>query len=260
VILYEYFDPIPVFRLFFVRRDDSVVRLSPTAKQNSPIPENVTMRFPHKPAFLLCFSLLAAVPGQLLAQGPTRAQFVADVAPAIAAQLCNDEQSPLRRVYTGALKECEASLKKHFGVCSKKVVPETLDPSTNGMEVVVMMSQCLVANYQGGSELQSYNANFTGKLVLHKKQWLESLQPTMMHGMCAQKDSDFGRAYKGNNCQRDVKQLFEKCTTEVDNVVIPATITGLQEAEYHGQIIASCITAHYVGGDVLRSFKAIKAQ
>jgi hypothetical protein len=218
------------------------------------------MRSPFKTVFVLFFAVLVAVPGHLLAQDISRARFVADVAPGIASQLCSNPQSPLRKVYTGALADCEATLKKHFGVCSNKVVPETLDSSRNGMEVAVMMSQCLIANYQGGDELKNYNANFTGKLVLQRTQWLKNLQPVMKHAMCTQKDSDFGRAYKGNNCQRDVEVLFDKCTTKVDNVVIPATINGLQEAEHHGQVIATCITAHYMGGETLRSFNAIPAR
>jgi hypothetical protein len=190
----------------------------------------------------------------------SRARFVTEAAPGIASQLCNNPQSPLRGVYTGALAECEAALKKYFGVCANKVVPEPADPSRNGMETTVMMAQCLVANYQGGDELKSYNTNFTGKLVLQRAQWLKNLQPVMVRAMCTQKDSDFGRSYKGNNCPQDVARLFEKCTTKVENVVIPATINGLQEAEHHGQLIATCITAHHRGGETLRSFEAIKAK
>lgn len=224
------------------------------------MPKNVPKRFSLKSVVVLCVPLLAALPGHVVAQTTSRAQFVADVAPSISRQLCDNEQSPLRKVYTGALENCEAALNKHVDVCAKKVVPEIMGPSTDGMEIAVLTAQCLVAHYQGGDELKLYNANFTGKLVLQKKQWLANLQPVMMRQMCTQMNDDFARAYKGGNCEQDVKLLFEKCTTNVDNVVIPPTIASLKEANHHGQVIASCITAHYIGGEALRSFKSIKAE
>lgn len=81
----------------------------------------------------------------------------------------------------------------------------------------------------------------------------------MMRRMCEQKESDFGRAYTGNSCPDDVKALFTQCITSVDNVVIPETLAGFKEADHYGQIIAACITAHYIGGDALRYFNAIEA-
>ena len=53
--------------------------------------------------------------------------------------------------------------------------------------------------------------------------------------------------------------FYKKCTTKVDNVVIPSHLTSIPQANTLGQIIAECMTAHHQDGAALDAFNLIQS-
>ncbi len=88
-----------------------------------------------------------------------------------------------------------------------------------------------------------------------KDVWLTNLRPMMVNGLCAPQ-SPLMRVYAGpvEKCPAEVDELFTKCTTQVPEVRLPAMLTNARQANQYGSILAECISAHYMGGDALKSF------
>lgn len=89
-----------------------------------------------------------------------------------------------------------------------------------------------------------------------KEEWLKNLRPIMSDGLCNGAGSPFKKIYKGPaaQCVPDVEKLFDKCAANVSQVIIPARLTSVAQANRYGQIMAECIAAHYMGGDALKAF------
>ena len=68
------------------------------------------------------------------------------------------------------------------------------------------------------------------------------------------------RVYSGTNCLADMNKLYDKCTTEVDNVIVPDVIKTEAQANRLGQIVAECMSAHYQGGTALQIFNLIQSK
>lgn len=187
-----------------------------------------------------------------------RDEFVRTFVPNMTQKLCDNPNSPFVGIYAGKPADCQGVLNSYVSACAKKVVPDAIDPQQQGMQSIIVMSQCLMATYQGGDVLRTFDQQLKKSFSIEKADWLKTLQPVMEKSMCEQTDSDFGKAYQGDQCQQDVARLFQHCTTRVPNVVIPDAIDSLSKADHHGQVIAACITAHYVGGDALRSFQSMR--
>lgn len=92
-------------------------------------------------------------------------------------------------------------------------------------------------------------------ITMPREQWLSNLKPTMRDGFC-RAGSPFMQAYKGDaaDCPGTVEALFAKCTTDVPQVVIPDPIVGVPQATKYGSIVGECVSAHYMGGEILEIF------
>lgn len=192
------------------------------------------------------------------AESMRRMDFVGSYVPNMTQKMCNSANSPFAGKYKGDQKNCSAELMGFAKGCSEQVVPNTIE---NGrvMESIVVMSQCLMANYQGGEALKIFNQQTSAVFSIDRRVWLRNLRPVMQKSMCEQKDADFGKVYKGEDCQADVMSLFDQCVMRVPNVDIPETINGFADADHHAQVVPACITAHHVGGETLTSFLSIGA-
>ncbi len=102
-------------------------------------------------------------------------------------------------------------------------------------------------------------SSFANDINMPRDQWLSNLGKIMPVHLC-KAGSPFLKVYKGENCQKDINLLYKKCTTDVDNVKIPETITSIQHANKLGQILAECTSAHYMGGAVLDAFNKIQSR
>jgi hypothetical protein len=98
---------------------------------------------------------------------------------------------------------------------------------------------------------------YAQEIKMPKEQWLANLKTILPAHLC-KPASPFLKVYKGNNCQADTTGLFNKCTTEVDNVSIPDYITSIPQANMLGQVIAECMSAHYQGGNALKMFNLVQ--
>jgi len=99
---------------------------------------------------------------------------------------------------------------------------------------------------------------FAEEFNLPKEQWLTNLEGILPAHLC-KPESPLMKVYTGNNCLSDMKVLYGKCTTEVDNVVIPSHVTSVPMANTLGQIVAECMSAHYQGGQALEMFNLIQS-
>lgn len=91
-----------------------------------------------------------------------------------------------------------------------------------------------------------------------KQTWLANLQVILPGHLC-KPESPLMRVYKGEDCLADMNALYEKCTTEVDNVVIPDHITSVPQANVLGAVIAECMAAYYQGGQAVETFNLIQS-
>lgn len=93
-----------------------------------------------------------------------------------------------------------------------------------------------------------------------KGDWLANLRAGAGGFLCAPA-SPLMRVYREApaTCPTTVEALFDKCTTSVPEVRIPSTINSAAEANRLGQVVAECISAHYMGGDVLDAFRRLQA-
>lgn len=94
-------------------------------------------------------------------------------------------------------------------------------------------------------------------ISMPKSEWLSNLEPILIPHLCAEQ-SPFLKGYKGNDCEKDVKKLFVKCTTQVDNVILPDPVNSVAQANKGGQVISECINAYYHGGQLLQIFNMIQ--
>jgi hypothetical protein len=93
-----------------------------------------------------------------------------------------------------------------------------------------------------------------------KQQWLTRLKPIMSQGFCHGAGSPFMRMYKGTaeSCVADVEKLFDYCATSESTVVLPDTLVSLPQANWYGQVMGECISAHYQGGAALEAFRTLQ--
>jgi len=93
-----------------------------------------------------------------------------------------------------------------------------------------------------------------------KQQWLTRLKPIMSQGFCKGAGSPFMQIYKGTaeNCVADVERLFDACTSNEPAVVLPDALTSVSQANWYGQVMGECISAHYQGGAALEAFHALQ--
>lgn len=102
------------------------------------------------------------------------------------------------------------------------------------------------------------NFSYAEEIKMPKDQWLSNLQGILPEHLC-KPESPLMKVYKGTDCLSDMKGLYKKCTTEVNNVVIPENITSVPQANLLGQVIAECMSAHYQGGKSLEMFNLIQS-
>jgi hypothetical protein len=93
-----------------------------------------------------------------------------------------------------------------------------------------------------------------------KQQWLANLKPIMSQGFCNGAGSPFKQIYKGaaESCIPEVEKLFDFCVTSEPSVVLPDVLVSLPQANWFGQVMGECISAHYQGGAALEAFRALQ--
>jgi len=74
--------------------------------------------------------------------------------------------------------------------------------------------------------------------------------------LCDSPRAPFRNAFDGTTeeCKIEVDRLFIKCTTEVPNVSLPATLMNMDEQTAAGVLLYECVSSHYVGGVTLEEF------
>ena len=93
-----------------------------------------------------------------------------------------------------------------------------------------------------------------------KQQWLTRLKPIVTQGFCTGSGSPFKQIYKGTTeaCLADVEKLFDYCAANEPAVVLPDAIVSIPQANWFGQVMGECISAHYQGGVALEAFHALQ--
>lgn len=93
-----------------------------------------------------------------------------------------------------------------------------------------------------------------------KQQWLTRLRPIMSQGFCRGAGSPFMLMYKGTaeSCLADVEKLFDYCATSESAVVLPDVLVSVPQANWYGQVMGECISAHYQGGAALEAFRTLQ--
>lgn len=95
---------------------------------------------------------------------------------------------------------------------------------------------------------------------LPRSEWLANIKPVFVEGFCAD-GAPFRQLYAEAvaTCPGRVADLFDECATRTPEVLIPETIVGLDQGSKYGSILGECMSAHYVGGDLLSTFNAMQA-
>ena len=101
---------------------------------------------------------------------------------------------------------------------------------------------------------------FAQEFNMPKQQWLGRLKPIVSDGFCNGAGSPFKQIYHGSaeSCVADVEKLFDQCATNEPAVVLPDAITSIPQANWYGQVMAECVSAHYQGGVALETFRALQ--
>ena len=200
--------------------------------------------------------------------------------------LSSDESVKYKSIYTGYFieKKCRfgaEQMLKDFEL-SLKVIKKGLDNrgvDQNEIEILRKKSE-KIANLEQFSECKETAKNvasisfrtswaWSNAIIEKSKQaanqnvkkgmpigkWLSNLRPAMGKHLCAAK-SPFLAAYKEpiNTCMETVDSLFTDCTINEPKFEIPSYVTSPSQANGLGNIVAECISAHYLGGAALEAF------
>ena len=87
--------------------------------------------------------------------------------------------------------------------------------------------------------------------------WLELVRPTVATNLCTNSTYALLEHYTGpsEQCIGTVEPLFEQCTTTVPNVILPDFLMGISDERALVQTISECVSAYYLGGDLLEEFE-----
>jgi hypothetical protein len=100
---------------------------------------------------------------------------------------------------------------------------------------------------------------FSQEINVTKRQWLSFTEENLPPHLC-KPESPLMDVYTGENCVVDMRGLFRKCTTEVEDVVIPTSITSSAQMDDLTRKIANCIYNHYQGHQAISLGASLKGK
>lgn len=186
----------------------------------------------------------------------TRSDFLQGAMPKLMNRLCFDEASPFKNLYKGDPKTCTIEMLEIYVQSCERFVPAQFDFDRQFRAVYSMTIQCLSAYYLGGEQQASFELKMRGE-PLRKDIWLKRTKPPLVAYLCNPNAVFKKGMFKGDQgeCVEFAQKQFDTCAYDLGYVKIPDPLQSRQVGNKYGSIMTECISAHYVGGDILKAFK-----